>query len=77
MPAAFSDRNCLYDEGEYIEDHLCYRCLHAQDCWEAHDKELVLSCIEFEEWGPEPDGDAYWEYMNASLYGHEPIGHGD
>ena len=71
MPAMPSE---IFD---YNEDHLCSRCIHAQDCWEAHNKKLVLDCNEFEPWEPEPDGDAYWEYMNASLYGREPVGHGD
>ena len=61
------------------EEHLCYICLHSQDCWEAHTKFPILDCSEFEplEGDIYPDGDAYWEYMGAALFNREPIGHGD
>lgn len=57
--------------------HLCYTCIHAQDCWEAHNRYPILDCNEFESEDTYPDGDAYAEYMGASLFGKEPIGHGD
>ena len=56
--------------------HLCDCCLHVKECWEAHSNYPILECWEFEsDEEPYPDGDAYWEYMNASLYGKEAIGH--
>ena len=64
-------------EDDCLTVHLCHTCLHSQDCYEAHTRYPILDCGEFEPEDAEPDGDAYWEYMNASLYGHEPVGHGD
>ena len=62
---------------EWDMAHLCYCCLHLEDCWVARNQYPVLDCAEFEPEDEYPDGDAYWEYMNASLYGKEPIGHED
>ena len=57
---------------------LCYSCLYLADCWEARNR-YVLDCWNYEsvEEDAYPDGDAYWEYMNAALFGKEAVGHAD
>ena len=59
--------------------HLCANCLHFEGCWIAQNKFPVFDCSEFEPEDDEeyPDGDAYWEYINAALYGKEVVGHAD
>ena len=59
--------------------HLCHCCLHAEGCWRAQIDYPIFDCDEFEPEDEEEylDGDAYWEYMNAALYGKEVVGHAD
>jgi hypothetical protein len=60
-------------------EHLCDNCIFSGEC--SGDAEYpVLDCIDFDDGyeGPEyPDGDAYREYMNVSLFRREVIGHED
>ena len=59
--------------------HLCHTCIHKDTCEEVREYP-ILDCPDFvdEYEGPEYyDGDAWREYMNVSLFGGRPVGHGD
>ena len=59
--------------------HLCDACMHVNECVFASDFP-VLDCVDFDDGysGPEyPDGDAYVEYVRASLFGKGVVGHED
>jgi hypothetical protein len=57
--------------------HLCDSCVHAEYCEGERQSFPIRECGAYECDEPDIDGDAYWEYMNASLYGREVIGHED
>lgn len=59
--------------------HLCNFCIYYDEC---NSKAIpqVVDCADFEDGypGPEyPDGDAYQEWLSATFFDLEPVGHGE
>lgn len=59
--------------------HLCSDCIFCDVC-DGADEYPVTGCVDFEDAyrGPEyPDGDAYQEWLSATFFDLDPVGHGE